>query len=163
MCRYSPSYLYVELCRNDQPRFPPQHLFWSNLPIIYNGAEIRMVQASRESWKAWNACGWESAVQSWPQRGKLGPLSSPMVSLWWTFAMLIDSQKNYSCLTYQEAYCLLGGWGRTGEWKEERQALWTRKKEKVAVFKKGNIKVFQMLGPKAIFFYARLFTIRCCI
>lgn len=44
MCRYSPSSLYVELSRNDQPRFPSQHLFWSSTAIIFNGAEIRMAE-----------------------------------------------------------------------------------------------------------------------
>lgn len=44
---------------NDQTRFPPQHLFWSDLPIIFNGAEIK-----NGAWGRWVSgrlkfpCGW---------------------------------------------------------------------------------------------------------
>ena len=46
--RCSPSPLCVELSWNDLPQFPPQHLFWSDIPIIFNGAEIRMAQGACE-------------------------------------------------------------------------------------------------------------------
>lgn len=81
--RYSPSSLDVELSLNDQPWFPPQHLFWSDIVIIFNGPEIRMAQGASERRKANIVGGWDAAERWWPHAGGCGlllPLRSRRVT-----------------------------------------------------------------------------------
>lgn len=155
ICWFSPSSLCVVLSRSYQPRFPPQHLFWSDTPIIFNGAEIRMAWGTAEGINDLRV-GRSSAVMT--SYGMPRPSSSHSGSesdgIWGrltgfgsgcaeqaqalglTCVLQIDKRGSYRCITSHINNMVDGdGWKKGCMSREEREV---QKKDKILKRNRGG-------------------------